>query len=103
MALDSGTHIITIDKPTELQSFLDAENGIVSYSSDIEIGKLYWKIKLYPKGMDVKRNGSVDIWIKLLKHSFPSSWKSIHILCTIMLNMVLHFTLPAYIMSYNVK
>eukprot|EP01083_Nonionella_stella_P283541 965158_1 len=78
-----------VDDPELIQQILTAKCGDkFKCGNAFQVGKLKWKIKLYPNGHNETTKGLCGVWLRLLE--MPSSWKSIfcqiHIECLQMQN-----------------
>eukprot|EP01083_Nonionella_stella_P105726 304297_1 len=80
----SGTYTWRIVDANLIRKIRSAKCGDSFKSEDVfQVGKLNWKIKLYPNGWNEKNEGFCAVSVRLL--GMPSSWKSIfcqlHIEC----------------------
>eukprot|EP01083_Nonionella_stella_P068320 181313_1 len=81
--MNSGTYKWHIDDRSLVNKILSAQLKDKFDSNVFQVGKLNWKIRLYPNGYSEESKGCCGVFSRLL--GMPSSWKSIfcqlHIEC----------------------
>eukprot|EP01084_Bolivina_argentea_P255964 430746_1 len=80
-SINHGIYEWRITDPKLLKSIVSANNRAQFESSEFEIGKLKWKIELFPNGNHEQRVGLFGVFLKCMK--LPIDWKYILILRTI--------------------
>eukprot|EP01083_Nonionella_stella_P271005 917970_1 len=85
----SGTYTWRIVDANLIHKIKSAKCGDKFVCDDVfQVGKLNWKINVYPNGLNEKSKGCCGVFVRLL--GMPSSWKSIfcqlHIECPQMQN-----------------